>query len=997
MAAPTESPVSAIINQLRNPIPDAETLLTLLAAPLDSISLLAPPLRKYNANSLPSGTFSIARHVPQIQTALIQHIVPTWDIVLEEKQAMPIVTQYFCPDSFYYSTPAAGEIVIHALSTIISLPLTDFSIRMLARIAIEYPIDRIHAAIFQSKSYTSKESLAWEDYIRDLCTVPGKVANFFAATRAPPPALDYEPYFSHVCTRFECLVSALPPQGALPSLTYVLIKLANVGVFPPTPPVERSRPSFWRTTLPIIRRKLDNKKYAHAWSELLAAIPATTTTQIILVSLFAALEVNEKGTDGSAPQRALVKREARVLVGVLGYATKDSQIRDLAFGIMLGKEWKELHGRIFVCWTASASWNGTNIEGLELLLKDVLDLWSSPDHVKHSLLSRHQYITSLLLLTASYFPPSHPSVARLAISPAFISGVSIYIGHMDTGVRRCGMLVAEMVARYANKSLDFGDWDGNDRSSVWCRELRALLGARDMDADLSALDEQPDTDVPASQTTLFEDADEELTTSSAAAAGAQSAPITLTSTTYDSDDSLEGYVSPSSSRSPSPTPSSLAEIEKDPSLAVAPIKVPRPVYLAQLGALLRGPPGAKPLEPQEEYKRLEVALNCAEELIRKKRGYGTELEENADNLVYGLVALQDNFDLDGIEEKRQGALTALVACCPRKAAPALAEALFQNQYSAQQRYTILNALALGARELAGLEVPPSAVPAARTAFPSKMLPPALHQKYIAAQENNPLPRLVDGITRKALDKNAADAEETAPTLARERRLRLRPQPKVTEISGLAKPPPPRETTYAEIAAEYFIMPLINRFWTYLRDERTREERTAHRTSQHRYRGAGVGLVLGALVLSRFLSTLAVLVHAAQNAPEWLAVVAPEALELALTLGAKPVSAAELEPGQDVEEGGKQAAVLVAALELAIIVLDGCLELDGGQSMGLEHTALLLGVGEWGGAIFSQLEKGALVQGGGGEYEVRLRRSAAGVVLKVDEMTAKWRRSMVDLK
>ena len=48
---------------------------------------------------------------------------------------------------------------------------------------------------------------------------------------------------------------------------------------------------------------------------------------------------------------------------------------------------------------------------------------------------------------------------------------------------------------------------------------------------------------------------------------------------------------------------------------------------------------------------------------------GTELEENADNLVYGLVALQDNFDLEGFEEKRQGALTALVACCPRKAAP----------------------------------------------------------------------------------------------------------------------------------------------------------------------------------------------------------------------------------------------------------------------------------------------------------------------------------------
>lgn len=44
-------------------------------------------------------------------------------------------------------------------------------------------------------------------------------------------------------------------------------------------------------------------------------------------------------------------------------------------------------------------------------------------------------------------------------------------------------------------------------------------------------------------------------------------------------------------------------------------------------------------------------------------------EENAVNLVYGFVGLQDNYDLDGFDQKRQAALNALVACCPRKAAP----------------------------------------------------------------------------------------------------------------------------------------------------------------------------------------------------------------------------------------------------------------------------------------------------------------------------------------
>jgi len=63
-------------------------------------------------------------------------------------------------------------------------------------------------------------------------------------------------------------------------------------------------------------------------------------------------------------------------------------------------------------------------------------------------------------------------------------------------------------------------------------------------------------------------------------------------------------------------------------------------------------------------------------------------------------------------------------------------------------------------------------------------------------------------------------------------------------------------------------------------------------------------------------------------------------------------------------------------------------------MGLYHPSLLLGAGEWAGHVLEALESGTRVQGGGGSYELRLRRSAAGVVLKVDELSSKWRRSMV---
>jgi hypothetical protein len=127
------------------------------------------------------------------------------------------------------------------------------------------------------------------------------------------------------------------------------------------------------------------------------------------------------------------------------------------------------------------------------------------------------------------------------------------------------------------------------------------------------------------------------------------------------------------------------------------------------------------------------------------------------------------------------------------------------------------------------------------------------------------------------------------------------------------------------------------------------------------------------------------------------------LEIAVTLGTKPIS--QMEEDADLDEPtirrgetkGKEASVLTAALELALVVLDGCMELDGGRALGLDHTTLLLGSGEWAGTVFSRLENGTRVEGGGGAQEIKLRRTAAAVLLKVDDMTSRWRRSMVDVR
>ncbi|KIP04779.1 hypothetical protein PHLGIDRAFT_25407 [Phlebiopsis gigantea 11061_1 CR5-6] len=967
-AETTYDQIQGVVTCLQSPVEDLTTLLGLLASPLDALKLLPPKFVRHNAFPLPPHGVNVPRHIPLLQRALLEHVLPVWGPTLDEERCYEIAQQYFAPDIFMMSLPVSKSIAVYAYDSILALSLTEHSVRMLTALAGTYPVDVLWASVFSSAKQESydKAVITWEDCVRNIAAVPGRVANALASkTTAIPPQLEAGPYFNSISTRSEILIASLPSrpsQDELSSVVYLLTKLVNVG-------------------------------------HLLGSVPSALTLQSILTSLFAHLSTVDDLAD-SPRVRALVKREAALLKALLGRFNKDSDIVDGFVATALGRHWSVGQSRIFTCWISGARRG------------EVLDVWIAPDHVRHSLLSGHQYYTSLLLLTVSYLSTSKSGgnsvITTLALSPPFVKGVSLYISHLDPSVRRCGMLVAEEVARASGKTLDFGDWEGDADGREWCRKLRALIRQRDSDADdelVASLDEP--SNLPKT---------EEAAASATKTAGspAQKPAIETTSSGYDSDDSLTGYASePSSSRSPSPTPSELEEYEKDPTLRVTQSNVARPVYLAQLGEMVRPTRGVNANEDQDEPKRIQVALDVAEELIRRKRDYGTELDENAVNLVYGFVALNDNFNLDGFNEKRQAALTALVACCPRKAAPAIIESFFKNQYTIDHRFVMLNALALGARELASLPVPPPKTQPMRVAFPSKRLPPALHQRYLTLGDqlssSDPVQNLLEGISQKAIESGRASAEDKVPEYARERQLRVKRPSKVSEVPPTApskglesmqlRPRP--AVQFTEVAAEHFVGPMVAHFWAFLRDEQTREARTAHQGAVHRYRGAGVGLVLSALVLAQFVATLAVVVHAARNAKEWPAVLAPDALELAVTVGTRPVSAAEGRDDSDDEDGPaggqtrKEAALLSTAMELAVVVIDGSLERDGGRSLGLEHTALVLAAGEWGAEVLSRLEKGTRVLGEGGVQEMKLRRAAAGLVLKVDELTSRWRPSMVN--
>ncbi|KAH9174221.1 telomere length regulation protein-domain-containing protein [Lactarius sanguifluus] len=974
-----------VVNRLKAPISDLPTLLALISGPLDSIGVLPPHYRQYNTAPLPAAV-NISRHVPPIQRALLEHVIPTWEIVLSQEKLTSLVEQWFIPDAFSYAKPAAGEVAVHAYAAILSLPLTPYSMNLLARLTKAYPLDRLHSRVFSlgdAHPSSSQSIFEWEDVVKSILSVPARVANALEGKGECPKELEQGPYYSHISLRSEALFWKLSQEQAnesMPSITYLLTKLVNIGAFPTSKPTSPSQYSFFLSTLPTIRARLSKggnaaALYSAFWATTLESLPSSFTLQSILTSLFAHISVPDVPLDPSPPSRALVKREATLLLGILGRLSEGKQyVLDSTSTAMLARDWSEGHARVYACWAAGATAGAIDTNAVSAFLTPTLNIWTSPEHIKHSLLGRHRYLTL-----------SSATLRDLALSGTFIRSIGTYIGHLDPSVRRCGMLGAEEVAHRSGKELDFKDWDGDDGGKPWARDIRQLLGHKDVDVQITGSSEEL-----AVEEIIEEDAFELPDESSQMSQSFVSPPED-----YDSDDSLIGYAAPSS-RSPSPTLSELAEVEKDPSLRVGKVKIVPPVYLAQLGEMIRGTSGLKTGQESQEVEKVEIALNVAEELIRRKRGYGTELEENAVNLVHALVGLHNNYDLDGFNAKRQAALNALVACCPQKAAPAAVEEFFKNQYSTDQRYVILNALALSARELACLPLPETAavqpLTGDRVSFPSKRLPGVQHQRYLLVSSTRQVQELLRDAARLAIENTREANADRTPDLVRERQLRIRQPSKVTEVRQPStvqlleqlriSQTRSASIKFTDVAVECFLYPLMNRFWLFLRDEQTREERTAHRDILNQYHGAGTGLILNALVLSHFLA----------YARTWISV-------LAVTLGTRPVSRThedeEESGGESGDAADKNARVLTTALELALVVLDTCVELDGGRSLSLEHTALLLAAGEWAQGLFALLEKGILIKGGGGVAEVRLRKAAAGVVIKVDEVSERWKRSMID--
>ncbi|GAA5874898.1 hypothetical protein JCM3774_006563 [Rhodotorula dairenensis] len=719
---------------------------------------------------------------------------------------------------------------------------------------------------------------------------------------------------------------------------------------------------------------------------------------------------------------------------------------------------------------AVAVWAGT--EPARVALLDATSrVWADADEIQLGSESRRLYLTSLLLHLIVSLPVRHRAVVRLSRSLEFLEAVSAHLSLVAAQTRLLGMLVAETVsARTVDpagrvKPLAFGSeiWDGEDSARVVVRTLRAELThaeKRDdesgwQDALRSCVEDStsrppnagPGQSRPPPKTsrTVRREGEETLKPTSVEEPPPPPPPlrpkrplIAVIGEDDDDDDDLEPYHAPP----PPPNAAVQAALESDdPALYHSAFPSPSPsaggtaasqtrkrgrlrppVYVPELVAYLKGKDpeaagsgagvgaGGKEEAADGEAERIEMGLKEGPGLIRRKTGWGGELRENAVDLAFTLMGLQNQFDIDEFDRHKLDMLVALVVACPTEVAPAIIEQYFTDSYSIAQRHALLASLAFAARELAGLPIPTAAgaTPEERKQvesplFPSEQLPPAMHDRLVQQQRqqqngasDDRLELLAADLTQMALSGARSDAETTIPQAAREQVLSLN---RTTRRSaGLAvksaAATPTTAVTFSTLAAEVFILPLINRFWLYLRDQAT----AGRAGSSGSYLGgSATPQLLEPILLSRFLATVTVLVHASRHSPAFLAVIVPETLSFVLML--RPAISAggegQLPNNSTPATPRDQDLVVASALELALAALDGTVHLDGGRMLMSSSVAngsggaLVTDIKDWAEHVFEQEER----KGHGDLAVGRPGRAAAGVLLRIEEILGKWRLSV----
>ena len=340
-------------------------------------------------------------------------------------------------------------------------------------------------------------------------------------------------------------------------------------------------------------------------------------------------------------------------------------------------------------------------------------------------------IAQTILLTVGYLDRmDKASLKRISSSGTFLSMVSNRLSASVPRSRFLGMILAVAVSRLVDapgKVMNFGVDEMDSEEAEWWSSLALIrddvghlqdiqqtpaeppkkrvlqdiskseprkrhpISARVEGTKIIAIEELPDSDEDGPAAGKYDEEDE-----------------------GEEEEDLQPYAAPDSDQGDS---------DEDPTL-VNRNKPIAPVYIHSL---------IKQLNTNDDLLAMEMALKTAPSLIRRKADFGDELSSNVLQLASSLLNLNEIVSMEDTQRLRLESLIACVVAKPQIMGPWIASTYFEGDLSLSMRSSLLSALALGARELAGMVDNVDNIPAGSAmgepSFPSKRLPPRLDHSY----------------------------------------------------------------------------------------------------------------------------------------------------------------------------------------------------------------------------------------------------------------------------
>ncbi|KIW23226.1 uncharacterized protein PV07_11443 [Cladophialophora immunda] len=386
---------------------------------------------------------------------------------------------------------------------------------------------------------------------------------------------------------------------------------------------------------------------------------------------------------------------------------------------------------------------------LEQVLERSLENFGNKLQIQRDAILQQESTAQTILLAFGYLSRlDHRSVKNLSGSSTFVRAVSNRLAASVPRARLLGMIVAVAVSKLVDppdKVMNFGveEMEGE--------EAEQWMGLVNIQDAVGSLEQLPKKIVePLKKRPLQKPPRISPRKRVSTEPRPQASKIVAIEELSDSDgrpsaaeeeDDLRPYPRPDSDPSDS---------DEDPTLVNRNKPAP-PVYITSL---------IKQLNADNDPPVVELALKTAPSLIRRKANFGDELSANVFQLASSLVNVQEGMSREDMQRSRQEAMIACLVSKPGVMGPWIVSTYFEGDFSLSTRASLLTAVSLGARELAGFDDDVGRISATEhpndPPFPSNRLPPRLEPLYSSSAPVDTISKNLSYHTLQPMALQAAD-------------------------------------------------------------------------------------------------------------------------------------------------------------------------------------------------------------------------------------------------